>query len=273
MKLHLLILTSILSLTSACVHTPPTYDIHTGLLYSASPEELKGDLYIPKDRGNSPIVITIHGGGWTRRSREDMDEVAKELVKKGFAVFNISYRLAPKHQFPEQVKDIRAAMRFLNDHAKDYGYDINRLALYGYSAGGHLAALVGMAGDLERGPKDTVKVKAVVAGGTPADLTKYENSELVVKLMGGKYSEKPEAYKKASPIFYVNRGDPPIFLFHGKNDWIVEYQQMLDFERKLEEEGVGVETLTIPVMGHVAVFLYSGTAVQKSIQFLQDNLK
>jgi acetyl esterase/lipase len=273
MKIHLLILISLVSLTSACVHTPPTYNTYKGLLYSSSPEDLKGDLYIPIDRANAPIVIAIHGGGWTRRSREDMNEVALELARKGFAVFNISYRLAPKYRFPEQVKDIRAAIRFLSDNAKEYGYDINRLALYGYSAGGHLAALVGMANDLERGPKDTVKIKAVVAGGTPADLTKYEDSELVVKLMGGKYSEMRDAYKKASPMFHVNRGDPPIFLFHGKNDWIVEYQQMVDFERKLDEEGVGVETLTIPLIGHVAVFLYSGTAVQKSIQFLQDNLK
>lgn len=270
MKTQLLFLSLLLS---ACAHTPPTFDVHKGLVYSESPEALRGDLYLPKNSQMAPLVVTIHGGGWTGRIREDMNDVATKLAKQGFAVFNISYRLAPKYRFPEQVKDIRAALRYLDVHKKQYGYDINKLGLFGYSAGAHLAALVGMADDLEVKKGDTVKIKAVVAGGTPADLTKYENSESVVKLMGGTYKQMPDAYKKASPIFHVNKGDPPIFLYHGTNDWVVEYQQMLDFKRRLEEEGVGVETLTIPILGHIAIFLYSDTSVEKSIVFLKEQLK
>ncbi len=257
----------------ACAHIPPNFDVHKDLVYNTSPETLQGDLYLPKKAQMAPLVVTIHGGGWTGRTRADMNDVATELASQGFAVFNISYRLAPKHRFPAQIKDIRAALRYLEQHKTEYRYDINKVALFGYSAGAHLAALVGMADDLEVGKADTVKIKAVVAGGTPADLTKYENSESVVKFMGGTYKQMPDAYKKASPIFYVNKGDPPIFLYHGTNDWVVEYQQMLDFKRRLEEEGVGVETFTIPILGHIAIFLYSDTSVDKSIVFLKEQLK
>jgi acetyl esterase/lipase len=268
---HILIL---LPFLFACAHQQPkTYTTQNDLVYTTTPENLTGDLYLPLSKAIAPIVVTIHGGGWTSRSRMDMEETAQKLVEAGFAVFNISYRLAPKYLFPEQVKDIRAALRFLEENKEKYNYDTSRLALYGYSAGGHLAALVGLAQDLETTAKDKTKVKAIVAGGTPADLTKYENSDSVVKFLGGTLAELPGAYKKASPIFYVNRGDPPVFLFHGKNDWVVEYQQMIDFERKLDEEGVGVETLTIPLIGHVAVFLYSDTAVRKSIEFLKTHLQ
>ncbi|RYZ95832.1 MAG: alpha/beta hydrolase, partial [Proteobacteria bacterium] len=95
-------------------------------------EELKGDFYIPEGKRPMPAVLLVHGGGWNKRTG-DMEGIAKDLAKSGYFVFNITYRLAPKHHFPDQVNDVKDAIKFLKREASRLGIDPNHIAGWGYS--------------------------------------------------------------------------------------------------------------------------------------------
>ncbi len=274
--MKILISTFLLVLTScSSAQLDSTYITEKDVIYFEpdSNVQLKLDLYRRKSTEKLPVVLIVHGGGWTKRTRSDMDEIAFAAAQRGYAAVNVSYRLAPKYRFPEQIRDLRAALRWIDANASKYNLDTQKVAGWGYSAGAHLVSLLGLAQNLEKTPQDKIQLKVIVAGGTPADLTKYEDSSLVVKFMGGKYSEMPERYRLASPIYHVDPKDPAVFLYHGANDWIVEYEQMTAFEEKLKSTGVKVESHTVSTIGHVAVFLFSGESLEKSFQFLNQNLE
>ncbi|NNE64028.1 MAG: alpha/beta hydrolase, partial [Gammaproteobacteria bacterium] len=124
-----------------------SYDIRSvsrNLTYTPQnwPADLKADLYIPSKDGLLPVVITIHGGSWSGRSRTDMTSVAEKLAERGYAVFNISYRFAPAYTYPAQLHDVQQALRWIDNNADRYNFDRKRISTWGYSSGAHLAALV-----------------------------------------------------------------------------------------------------------------------------------
>ena len=104
---------------------------------------LKLDLYLPeKVRGNVPVIVFIHGGGWKNGSKESGKRGAW-MVPHGFAIASISYRLTDVGQWPDQINDCYAAVRWVRKNAKKYGFNGRRVGCWGTSAGAHLAALVG----------------------------------------------------------------------------------------------------------------------------------
>ncbi|MBZ0185864.1 MAG: alpha/beta hydrolase, partial [Candidatus Obscuribacterales bacterium] len=107
------------------------------------------DLFIPKTKfGTSlPLIIWIHGGGWIEGDKSSSPSL--ELARKGFATASINYRLAPKNLFPAQIYDCKAAIRFIRAHAEEYNIDPDRIGVWGHSAGGHLAALLGTTNDIK----------------------------------------------------------------------------------------------------------------------------
>ncbi|MBU3694321.1 MAG: alpha/beta hydrolase, partial [Rhodocyclaceae bacterium] len=127
------------------------------------PETLRADLYRPQADAPRPAVLLIHGGGWSPPDRRSqMDSIAGRLAARGYVVMNATYRLAPQHQHPAPVEDLREALAWLRAHADELGARADRVATFGYSAGGHLAALLGT---LDAPPGQ--RVQAVVAGGAP----------------------------------------------------------------------------------------------------------
>ena len=118
-------------------------------------EQLRLELVVPDTPGPHPVVVCFHGGGWTAGNRLDLcgpyafapggkdKGILRVLADNGFAAASVGYRLAPKHQFPAQILDAKTAVRFLRANAKKYGLDADRVAALGYSAGGHLASLLG----------------------------------------------------------------------------------------------------------------------------------
>lgn len=259
---------------SACTSLKEkNYSVKENVMYSQASERNVGDFYRPNDPSVRPVVLLVHGGGWVRRDKSDMEGIAEKLVRNGFAIFNINYRLAPKDIYPAQLEDLRQALYFLKANAMKYRIDSDRMAAFGYSAGGHLAALVGVVGDKDETGTNQIPLQAVVAGGTPFDLSVYEESDLVMKFLGGKRSEKLEVYKEASPMFHIDNSDPDFFLYHGKNDWVVEYEQMTNFSKELVKHGVGYESFTVPVMGHMATFAFSEEARERALAFLTEKLK
>lgn len=222
------------------------------------------DVYRPEGAGPFPAVLMLHGGGWNKRSG-DMASVCRELAARGFVALNATYRLAPKHAFPKALVDARAALAWSRAHAGELGVDPAQFAVWGYSAGGHLALLLGL--DPEQ------QLRAVIAGGAPTDLTLFPDSPLIIDFLGKQYGEDKALWANASPVNHVVPNSPPTFLYHGNWDWIVEPAQMELLEKKLKENGVEVETHKVSAMGHLAVYFLSSESVEKGIAFLSAKMK
>jgi acetyl esterase/lipase len=225
---------------------------------------LTGDLYIPKTSGLKPAVVVVHGGGWTRRSGT-MDGISTKLAKAGFVVFNITYRLAPESRYPAPVNDVSDAITWLYDHADKYQVDTTHINGWGYSAGAHLILMAGL--DTPQSPH----LRGIVAGGTPADLTKWPNSPMVRKLIGEAMVNATDAWRDASPVNKVTKNSPAIFLYHGQSDKLVEPEQMALMKEALEKQNVKVETYTVPVLGHLLTYAMAGGAESRGIRFLSEH--
>ena len=254
------------------------FTIIKNIIYSIAdwPETLAADLYLPKEpppeANNWPVVLMVHGGGWSGRDRTDMDSTSEKLAKKGYAVLNVSYRFAPQFIYPAQVQDLQLALLWLQNNATRYQLDLSRINAWGYSSGSHLVAQLasvkpGEAQTLDLSPP-LPKIRAVVAGGTPADLSQYSNSPIVVPFLGVKRDENPQLYKEASPITHISSDDPPVFLYHGKLDQLVEKEQSINYYNALRKVGVPAELYLHPLWGHFAMFLFGWDAENKAIDFL-----
>ncbi len=231
------------------------------------PESPRADLYLPERRGDLPVVVTLHGGGWANRSRADMDGISRKLVRHGYAVFNVSYRFAPRYQHPAQLEDLHQAIGWLQRNAVRYRLDPSRINTWGFSSGAHLAALVA-ASDPPTDAAGLPRIRAVVAGGIPSDLRKYAEGPIVERFMGGKRDEMPERYADASPAYHISPDDPPVFLYHGKLDWLVGEDQATDYYDALIANGIEAELYLHRWRGHMTLFLFGGDAEDKAIAFL-----
>ncbi len=237
------------------------------------PEALFADLYLPEGSGPAPAVLLVHGGGWERRSREDMTWIAEELAARGFAVMNIDYRFAPEYTFPAQLQDLQVAMRWLREEARNYRIDPDAISAFGFSSGAHLVSLLALTSNPGNplsepyGGPGTRPI-AVVAGGIPSDLRRFDSGRLVRQFLGGTEQEKPDTYRLASPIAHVSPGAPPFFLFHGNLDMLVPPEQAEHFYRALLQEGVHAELYMMHLRGHVTSFLTAGNAVEQATEFL-----
>ncbi len=213
----------------------------------AWPAKLEGDLYVPKDKKRAPypVVVLVHGGAWNKGDKKTMARAGRTLAEKGYAAFAVNYRLVPQFRYPAQLEDMQQALRWLQQNAETYRLDMNRVALWGYSAGGHLAALVGV----QPITTDLPTVRAVIAGGTPADL-RDSDAPSVRAFLGGSKTEQAAAYREASPIAHVHAGLPAFFLYHGTADELVEPAQSERFAAALKEEGVPVELIRLEGENH-----------------------
>lgn len=268
----LLMLTGALTL-AGCASSAATADtaampIRRDLVYvtRADAGELKADLYQPAATaaGLRPAVVVVHGGGWVRGERSQMQHIVDALLARDYVVLNISYRLAPRYPYPAAVDDVRAALRWLSDHATQYGVDRQRLALWGYSAGGHLAGLVAAVPDAQTPP-----LAAAIVGGMPADLVRAQKSDLVQKFMGGTVEQFPQRYVEASPLQQLSARSAPMLLYHGSWDLIVWPQYSRDMHARLRELGVDTELVPLAARGHIAAFFLDGAAQQRAFVFLE----
>jgi acetyl esterase/lipase len=245
-----------------------------------------------KPREKMPACIVIHGGGWYKGDKKDMESISTRLADSGIGALNIKYRLAPEFRFPAPVIDTKDAIRWIKGNADRLGVDAERVCPMGYSAGAHLALMAGFTQPsdglddtspsgakisrfpgvewLTSFPKD-LRVKAIAAGGAPVDLNDGSYNKYYEKFFGQPPSAIPQTYRAASPITYVRKGLPPVFLYHGKNDWIVEVEQSRRLVDKLQSVGVDVEYLEV-TFGHVATFLFDEKEVGAAVSFLKSRL-
>ena len=188
---------------------------------------LRMDILRPKaaSQGARPAVLYLHAGGWQSGSKDDA-RTALFLATNGFVTAAINYRLSGEAPFPAAVEDSKCAVRFLRANAAKYGIGPNRIGVIGDSAGGHLAMMVGCADEksgLEGSggwPGVSSRVQAVVSNFGASDLaieyrtTTSASRDLRTQFIGGTLQEKPDEYRRASPITYVSSDDPPLLLLH-----------------------------------------------------------
>ncbi len=240
------------------------YKIREDIVYkTADGKPILGDIYIPEKSGPKAAVLVVHGGGWTNKAG-DMKGICKDLAKSGFVVFRIDYRLAPDSRYPKSVEDVRDAIKWLKQNSGEFEVNPEKMAAWGYSAGANLILLAGL------DPK--MGLKAIVSGGTPADLTAWPNSPLVFKFIGSALADKPEVWKLASPVNHVEDRSPPVFLYHGEWDHVVEHEQMEKMRKALESKKISVQTHTVSYMGHLAVYVFSQESIDLGIKFLNTHL-
>lgn len=222
----------------------------------ANGQKLYLDIYQPKERSKpAPAIILIHGGGWTDFDKSIMSGIAATLAMAGFVAFSIDYRLLnfrdhpAKNQWPAQLEDCQSALRWVRQHAGEYGVDPSRIGAFGHSAGGQLAALLGMIDS--RDPSNaqiSTRVQAVVDVSGVSDFTTDHDPDgdaLFTMLFGGTQAQKPDVWRAASPVFHVQSDDPPFLLIHGTRDQEVPLHQSEELLRALKKAGVRARLVTV----------------------------
>jgi len=226
----------------------------------------KLDLFLPQEATEPlPLIIWIHGGGWAAGSKENCLPLRAGYTGRGYAVASIGYRLSSDAVFPAQIEDCKAAIRWLRAHAKQYGLDPDRFGVWGSSAGGHLAALVGTTGDVKEfdvgeNLNQSSRVQAVCDYYGPTDFTVFVTTpgyerhagadSPESKLLGGAVMENKEKAARANPITFVSPDDPPFLIVHGDKDGTVPINQSQLLFDALKKAGVSVHFHTIKGAGH-----------------------
>ncbi|KHJ38745.1 carboxylesterase NlhH [Pedobacter glucosidilyticus] len=251
------------------VEYPAGYSEQLNVVYTvANGWEGKMDLYLPpKDKGPSPVVINIHGGGWNKGSKESQTGF-NTFFKKGYAVANIAYRLSQVAPAPAAVEDTRCALIYLIKNAKALNIDINKIVIMGGSAGGHLALMGGLLGNDTRFDSNckglnNVKVAAIINKYGIAELGDWPSKSLNMWL--GDQIKNPAFVQSVSPIYHVKKNSPPVFIVHGDADPVVSYQQSVKLKKKLDEMGVKNTFITVEGGGHGKFPQEKNAEVNKSI--------
>ncbi len=222
----------------------------------------------PTSEGPLPVIVFIHGGAWRGGDRrEGLGTLLRVVASGRYAGATIGYRLSGEAIWPAQIHDCKAAIRWLRAHAEEYQLDPDRIGVLGPSAGGHLAAMLGTTGDVERlegklGDHLDVssRVACVVDEYGPAELLAMSESASDIehdapdspesKLVGGPIQQRATAARSASPMTYVSADDPPFLIVHGTEDPVVPYDQSERFYDALEQEGVEARLISVEGGGH-----------------------
>jgi acetyl esterase/lipase len=230
--------------------TPPGITLEEDVVYTmAGSVELKLDLARPADGAKlAPAVMVIHGGAWRAGNKHDVRVISSEFARRGYLAIAPQYRFCPKDTFPAQVHDVKAAVRWVKSNAKKYKIDPERLGAIGFSAGGHLALLLGMTGpsdglegEVPAGAPNS-RVKAVVNYFGPTDLAAKDipavSQPLVKDFLGGTPQDKADLAAKASPLTFVSKDDAPVLTFQGTQDPLVPFTQAIKLAEAMNKAGV-----------------------------------
>lgn len=247
------------------------------------------DIYLPaKSSTAMPLVVWIHGGGWNHNDKYAdmgyMTNTIRGLLENGYAFASIDYRHSTTKIFPAQIHDCSQALDFLFSNAAKYKIDKSRIALIGFSAGGHLASLLGLSlnNDVKEfyalGRKPLYKLKAIIDFYGPADLLMMsakqdpEAKDPIYQLLGDSPLKRPDLARKASPVTYVDQNDPPFFIVNGEKDESVPYQQSLVLKSSLDLAGVPNEIIIVKDAPHYGVMFDTDDIRVKLFNFLKTHL-
>jgi len=280
--------------------SPVMFALVAGSLHAAAPRVekdlefanvdghiLRLDVYLPPKGIPSHLVVWIHGGGWQAGSKERCE--VSWLTEEGYAVASISYRLTDKAVFPAQIHDCKAAVRWLRAHANRFGYQTEKIAVAGSSAGGMLAALMGTSGDVKSlegsvggNLEYSSRVQAVVDyyGATDFILRSQtqphranEEGSVVYKLLGGGADKEIKQARAASAVTHVTADDPPFLVVHGAEDKTVLIDQSYRIQEVYHGAGLPLSLLVLPDAAHGGEVYYKGECRARVVAFLNRKLR
>ncbi|HEX7153843.1 MAG TPA: alpha/beta hydrolase [Thermoanaerobaculia bacterium] len=249
------------------------------------------DLRIPDGPGPHPVIVYLHSGAWISGDRTGGPAIRQ--ARRGYAVASIEYRLAPRYTWPAQVEDAKAAVRWLRANAKMYDLDPARIGIFGASAGGHIAAVLGasngvpaLEGGYHGNAEQSSDVKVVVDLYGPTDLLKIEEQKLPCIPLDGNASWMPpsllmgcpiqlckEKTKTANPMTYVTPNDPPFLIVHGLLDCLVPFQQSVMLHQELLDHNVDSKLVLIPDGDHGGDMFNELQYQQQISDFLDEHLR
>ena len=262
-----------------------------------SPSE-KLDIYLPNEgTGPFPVILVVHGGRFETGDKADAQlSPMLQGLNRSYAVVSVNYRLSSEAQFPAQIHDVKAALRFVRAHATEYNLQPDAIAAWGRSAGGTLVSLTGTSRDipeledLEMGNSNqSSKVQAVVDWCGPINFSSMDEQftasnlgqanhngadSAESKLFGVSIALIPEKVKKADPETYITPDDPPFFIQHGTIDTQVPSQQSVEFATKLEQV-LGKDNVSLELIqgaGHADAMFSTTENVNKVLDFLDKTI-
>ena len=254
------------------------------------------DIYSPPGPGRFPAIVVIYGSAWTQNDKKDItgDRVARVWCPLGYVVAAINHRSSGEANFPAQIHDVKAAIRFLRANADDYRLDPDRIAISGGSSGGHLAALAGVTngitectvgdltisleGDLGDYRDTSSDVQAVCAVASTTDFlvktacVPHVSLEFEEALIGGPLEQNLELCALASPITHVDSGDPPFLLIHGTEDPVIHHTQSGMLYQTLQLAGVPSDYHLVEGVGHDPAGLTAEETSRAMIEFFRQTL-
>lgn len=276
---------------------PALFPTHRDLVYGAAGgEKQRMDIYYPdmlKPVTLRPVILLVHGGAWREGNKSDMALAAALFTKADFVAISIGYRLfhpekRKQNIYPAAYDDVQRAVRFLRVNSATYGIDPQRIGAMGFSAGGHLVALLGTTDTRDNSDpllaKVSSRINAVVSVSGPTDLTTdYANlrlgkvtvQELIDDFIGRNLSPKAllAQKKKASPLFHVDGKTVPHLFFHGDNDMVVPVENSRKMAAALKAQKISAEIVEFPGEGHAFKLEMIPQLAEKSSVFSSKHLK
>ncbi|HEY1054446.1 MAG TPA: alpha/beta hydrolase [Emticicia sp.] len=274
---------------------PPDTKLYSNVSYADDTlKKHQLDIYIPANAANTktdiPLVVWVHGGAWMLNDKyADMSYMKKTInaiLNNGFALASIDYRHSTTAVFPAQIQDCNQALEFLYQHAAQYGYNKNKIALMGFSAGGHLASLLALSHNNQVSSfyaaniKKSFRINAVVDFYGPADFLamlkpQEENApkDAVTTLLGASPLDRPDLAKVASPSTYIDKNDPPFLIIHGEKDASVPPTQSKLLSSWLNLNQIRNEVIIVKDAPHYGEMFDESYIKDKIIVFLKSELK
>ena len=247
--------------------------IDRGIIF-ASPDgvDLKLNVYRPLLSGKYPALIIIYGGAWRSGTPDDYEKFSCYMAARGYSAIAIDYRHAPEYKFPNQLEDVETALRYIQDHANELEVDLERVAVIGRSAGGHLASLAAYR-------QDALPLRAVVNYYGPVDLAKgyydppvpdpIDIQTILKNFLGGTPQELSELYQQASPINYLRPNLPPSLLIYAGRDHLVQAKfgrQLYEKLRAMDNPAIWLE---IPWAEHAFDAVFFGVSNQLALYYTE----
>jgi acetyl esterase/lipase len=273
--------------TPAPVESTPGPALRDVVYCTMDSVSLRMDLYFPASgSGPWPALLYVHGGGWNSGDKSEILGLRDlpGLTGAGYVVASVDYRLSPDYLFPAMIEDVKCAVRFLRAHADQYELDAQRVGVWGTSAGGHLATLLGLSDasagwDVGEWLDQSSRVQAVIDLFGPADLSQAIALPKVNETLLGNANPSASQLAWLSPVSYVSPDDPPFLIVHGNRDWIVPLEQSIRLDALLDAAGVTSQFVTVKNAGHGLAPM--GAPIQPSmaeivklmIAFLNQHLK
>lgn len=278
--------------------TPAFADV----VYAAASATQQLDIYLPAGDGPFPVVLNLHAGGFKFGDKGMIPgTLGQALLDAGYAVVGVNYRLSGEAPFPAAVLDARAAVRFLRTNAAAYKLDPDRIAAFGQSAGGNLAAMLGTAAESTAfddaslgnpeassvvqvvvnwfGPTDfgQMDAQAAAQGCAASDQTHGAASSFESAYLGAPVATSPELVAQANPISYIDGSEPPFLVQKGEQDCTVAVENTKMLADALQAAGVTVEYTLLAGVGHGdtgSTPVFEGEEnIQRVLAFLDAHLK